>query len=172
MKIYSMKICNSKIFQFMVSWFYNNFHACIIICLCGECTPLLTPYISLHYCRCHELNWLKLAEVSRLMAKQEISTLILLVRMILQLPFYQPPFSGQSQTLTVLGVFLLFTTLEHSFQSQMQQLLWILQFLQLLWGLDWILVTWQTLWGSYCGWMNWRWVENVCERYLYTLVCV
>ena len=96
--------------------------------MCGMWTLL----VFLHYCSCHKRNWLKLAEAFHLVAKQAMPTLILLVRMKLQLPFYQPPFSGQSQTLTVLGAFLLFTILGCSSQSQMQQLLWVLQFLQLL----------------------------------------
>ena len=84
--------------------------------------------------------------------------------MKLQLSFYQLPFTSLSQTVTTLGAFLLFTTLGHSSLPQMQQLLWVVQSLRLLLGLDWILETWQNLWESCCGWMNWRWVTRMCVR--------
>ena len=123
---------------------------------CKDFTYTCTTFLFDHYCSCYWLNWTKLAEASHLVVRLETPALVPSVRMKLQLPFYQLPFSSQSQTVTALGAFMLFTTLGHSSLPQMQRLSWVVQSLRLPLGLDWTLTTWQYLWGSCCGWMNWR----------------
>ena len=88
---------------------------------------------------------MKLAEASHLVVRLETPALAPTVRMKLQLSFYQPPFSSQfiPQRL-VLEYFILFLPQGPSSQSEMQQrvqmhqlkLLWVVQSLLLLLGLD------------------------------------
>jgi len=123
------------------SYFSAMFQWCLItIASTANCN---LHYISLHYCSNHRLNWLELAEAFHQVVREDLQTSLLLVRIQLQLPFYRPPFSSQLQTVRMLEWFLLFTTVECSSQSQMQQskfqgqmhplqLLWVARFFQLL----------------------------------------
>ena len=73
-----------------------------------------------HYCSYHRQNWLQTAEASQLVVRQTIPTIVLLMRVKLQLSFFQPPFSGKSWTETIWRCFSLFIALECSSQSKMQ----------------------------------------------------
>ena len=96
------------------SYFSAMFQWCLItIASTANCN---LHYISLHYCSNHRPNWLKLAEASHLVVREDLQTSLLLVRIQLQLPFYRPPFSSQLQTVRMLEWFLLFTIAECSSQ--------------------------------------------------------